>query len=375
MHTTGEPTRIIISGYPILYGTLLQQRAEAKKKYDHIRKRLLLEPRGHYDMYGAILRSETELTKTGEAHIGVLFMTNDGYSTMCGHATIALGRFLLDTHDLDVFPQRNQISHDPATKTAFLYLHAPCGLLKVTVPVIDDGSCSDPKRPVSFISVPSFATGLNISINVRRAPDWPAFAPQEYITADFSYGGAFFCIVKATELGFSHGLRNIDFATMNLMTRSLKAVITSDDSLRKLFSHPDHDELGFLYSVIAVDDTIGKPADGSGGAETGLCYFADQQIDRSPTGSGVAARAALAYAKGRLAKGQSWTYHSLVSNSIDSLGAFVGTVVDECGHQNDTPVVQIKVEGYAFYTGYHVFSVEKTDPFGDTGFIFEKLSP
>src|ERR1051326_2946907 len=86
MHSTGEPTRIVVKGYPSLDGTLLQQRAQAKVQHDHVRKRLMLEPRGHADMYGAILRPETELTASGYAHIGVLFMHNEGYSTMCGHA-------------------------------------------------------------------------------------------------------------------------------------------------------------------------------------------------------------------------------------------------------------------------------------------------
>jgi trans-L-3-hydroxyproline dehydratase len=160
MHTTGEPTRIVISGYPSLTGTLFEQRTRARTHHDNIRKCLLLEPRGHFDMYGAVLRPVTELTRTGKAHIGVLFMTNDGYSTMCGHATIALGRFLLDTHDKTVFPNRDNVKYDPATKSATLKLHAPCGLLDVTVPVTIDGQKSDPSRPVTFVSVPSFATGI-----------------------------------------------------------------------------------------------------------------------------------------------------------------------------------------------------------------------
>jgi len=93
MHTTGEPTRIVYAGYPALSGTLLEQRALASEKYDHLRRRLILEPRGHRDMYGAVLRQSTELVDAGLADIGVIFMTNDGYSNMCGHATIALGRF------------------------------------------------------------------------------------------------------------------------------------------------------------------------------------------------------------------------------------------------------------------------------------------
>src|SRR6187402_2556894 len=109
MHTTGEPTRIIYKGFPELRGSLLEQRAEAKASHDNIRAQLILEPRGHWDMYGAVLRQQTELVASGEAHIGVLFMHNDGFSTMCGHATIALGRFLIDTHDLSVFPKRNEL--------------------------------------------------------------------------------------------------------------------------------------------------------------------------------------------------------------------------------------------------------------------------
>ena len=133
MHTCGEPTRIVYKGYPPMSGQLQEQRSQAKSRHDHVRRQLMLEPRGHADMYGAILRSETELVATGDAHIGVLFMHNEGYSTACGHATIALGRFLLDTHDLSIFPKRNELKVDAATKTVQLNLHPPCGLVKVTV--------------------------------------------------------------------------------------------------------------------------------------------------------------------------------------------------------------------------------------------------
>jgi trans-L-3-hydroxyproline dehydratase len=129
MHTTVEPTRIVYAGFlPVLRGTLLEQRAQAKSEHDNVRKRLMLEPRGHCDMYGAILRQETELVRSGQAHIGVLFITNDGFSTMCGHASIALGRFLVDTHDLNVFPRRDELKFDPETRTTEINLHVPCGI-------------------------------------------------------------------------------------------------------------------------------------------------------------------------------------------------------------------------------------------------------
>ncbi len=193
MHTSGEPTRIIYEGYPDLKGTLLEQRAQAKRDHDHIRRRLICEPRGHYDMYGAVLRPHTELTESGNAHMGVLFMTNDGYSTMCGHATIALGRFLLDASEQGstVFSKKTKLKHDSTTQTSLLYLHAPCGLLEVTVPTNDARTESDSSRPVSFVGVPSFPTGINIQIPIPEAFRWPQLDLDHSVTPDFSYGELF----------------------------------------------------------------------------------------------------------------------------------------------------------------------------------------
>lgn len=375
MHTTGEPTRIVVKGYPELRGsTLLAQRADAKQNHDHIRKLLILEPRGHFNMYGAVLRPETECTKTGQADIGVLFMTNDGYSTMCGHATIALGRFLLDTHDLEVFPRRHDLPVDRKTNTAALRLHAPCGIIEVTVPVSDDGHRSDPSRPVSFISVPSFASGINVDVAVPSRYRWPELGDRHMINVDFAYGGAFYCIVPAIDLGFADGLRKPNFDGFNRATRLLKMAINANEDLRDHFRSPDHEDLGFLYSIMVTDATLGRPNEATKGAETGLCYFADQQVDRSPTGSAVVARVALAVAKGEMSMGESWTYHSFVSNAAGSANAFVGTArSEEIAVNGAYPRVKVTVEGKASYTGFHTFVCEPTDALGHGGFIFEKL--
>ena len=374
MHTTGEPTRIVYEGYPDLRGTLLEQRAQAKRDHDHIRRRLMYEPRGHYDMYGAVLRPFTELTESGKAHMGVLFMTNDGYSTMCGHATIALGRFLLDASEQEstISPNKTKLEHDPTTKTSLLYLHAPCGLLEVTVPTNDAGTASDPSRPVSFIGVPSFATGINIQIPIPDVFRWPELGVHYNVTADFSYGGAFYCMIHAAELGFPKGLQTPDVSAMDFATKQLKAAINDNPELRHLFQHPDHDDLGFLYSIIVVDKQLGVAAEGTQGAETGLCFFSDQQIDRSPTGSAVQARIALAIARSNLQLGYRWTYHSLVSNRWNGKGAFVGSAIEKLGSHLDKPVSRVRVEGFASYTGYSTFFVEATDPLGDDGFFFGK---
>ncbi|ETN44731.1 uncharacterized protein HMPREF1541_10401 [Cyphellophora europaea CBS 101466] len=375
MHTSGEPTRIVYAGHPQLTGTLLEQRAEAKAKYDHIRRRLNWEPRGHFDMYGAILRPETELTATGKAHIGVLFTTNDGYSTMCGHATIALGRLLVDS-DERIFAQRSKLEYDPESQTTQVKLHAPCGLLDVTVPTLKDGRRSDPSRPVSFTSVPSFATGISVNIPIGPEYQWPELRGRHSVTADFSYGGAFFCLISLGELGFSGRLNQVDLAKTNIATKKLKAAIVANPDLQSLFQHPIEGDLSFLYGVMIVDQQLGQPSSDSDSAETGLYYFSGQQIDRSPTGSGVAARVALAYAKDPNFTTKR-TYHSLVSHAMTTKsnnGGFIGTVVQKVEADHPFPVVLVEVKGSAYYTGFSQYVVEDSDPLGDDGFIFEKLS-
>jgi trans-L-3-hydroxyproline dehydratase len=376
MHTSGEPTRVVYAGHPDLQGTLLQQRSQARSQYNHLRRRLNLEPRGHYDMYGAILRPNTELTASGEAHMGVLFTTTEGYSTMCGHATIALGRLLVDS-TTDIFPRRNELQVDPESQTALLKLHAPCGLLDVTVPLKDNGQLSDPSRSVSFLSVPSFATGIGIKVPIPISHRWSELSGRDFVTADFSYGGAFFCIIPASELGFSGRLNEIDLARLNTATRRLKAAVNANDELRQLFQHPNEQDLSFLYSIMLVDTELKAATATTEDQETGLCFFADQAVDRSPTGSGVAARVALAHAKDPNFRGPH-TYHSLVSLNYTKPGqqsGFVGSVHEVLDTFRDFPVVRVRVEGYGYYTGFTQYVVEEgADPIGNDGFLFQHLA-
>lgn len=369
MHTSGEPTRIIISGYPTLTGTtLLEKRTQAQSQFDKIRTQIILEPRGHFDMYGALLVADTELVQAGQADIGVLFMTNDGYSTMCGHATIALGRFLIDTHDTTLFPRRNRLEHDPATNTCTFRLHVPCGVVQVTVPTTADGEASDPARAVSFVSVDSFATGLEVDVTIPEMLAGPPLNSCRTVLCDFAYGGAFFCLVQAKDLGFAHGLHGADLDDLSRATRMLKAAVNGNNQLAYLFQHPEDRELSFLYSVIVVDD------DSRGQCETGICFFSDQQLDRSPTGSGVSARLAVAYARQNLKIGESRAYHSLLSRSLDPQLGFTGTIVSESVRQGSIyPAVTTKVEGFAYYTGYHTFVVESEDRLGEGGFVMSQF--
>lgn len=139
MHTGGEPLRVILSGYPEVQGdSLLSKRRYVREHLDHLRKVLMYEPRGHYDMYGALI-VDSELP---EADLGVLFMHNEGYSTMCGHAVIALGRFAVDY----------KLVKDPQSPETQVNIHCPCGLVKAFVEYSNGQT-----GVVRFHSVPAFA--------------------------------------------------------------------------------------------------------------------------------------------------------------------------------------------------------------------------
>ncbi|KAA8642869.1 hypothetical protein EYZ11_010728 [Aspergillus tanneri] len=386
MHTTGEPTRIIYSGFPALSGTLLEQRDQAKQQYDHIRKRLMLEPRGHDGMYGAIIRPTTELVSSGVADIGVLFIHNDGFSTMCGHATLALGRFLIDTHDLQVFPCRNRLQFHKESRSIALTIHAPCGLVRVSVPVSPDGRKSDPTRPVSFLSTPAFASALRLDIDIPESIRDVFPKKKKSITLDVSYGGAFYALIDVRELGFP-GLKSISLDEVTRCIQSLKPYLMSRSEIRAAVQHPDDSRLSFLYAIMLVDsdsdsnsnlntsfsesDSTRVNPDNILGSETGLCYFAGAQIDRSPTGSCVSARMALAYAKRKRGIGQRWAYNSLVSNAFGD-GVFTAEIVDEVKINREdggvTPGVVVKVEGKAYYTGSVTLVLEEEDGISSEGF-------
>ncbi|KAJ7844791.1 proline racemase [Mycena olivaceomarginata] len=327
MHTSGEPTRIVVNGYPQLEGeTLLEMRRCAREKHDDIR---------HTEMYGAILIAETELTRRGDADIGVLFCHNEGYSTMCGHATIALGRFLVDTHDLSIFPHRDKLPHDEATG-----VHT------------DDGH-SDATRPVSFLGVPSFVTARDLEVDIPPSVQWKRLrdAQRSRVKVDIAYGGAFYALVSAAELGFPAGVRG-DVRTLAEFDEAAAALKRILAPRTELYAHPSEPDLEYLYSVMVVEETSPE-------GETGLCFFADQQIDRSPTGSCVMARVALAVDQGRLQIGEGRKYESIVSVLHDGNG-FRGTAVER-GPEG----VIVKVEGGAFYTGAASFVVEEHDMMPD----------
>ncbi|KAH8659969.1 putative proline racemase [Xylariales sp. PMI_506] len=365
MHTTGEATRIILSGFPELQGTLLEQRKEYREKHDQYRNLAMLEPRGHEGMYGALIVRDSELISSGEAHIAVLYLHNESYSSMCGHAAIALGRFLVDTHDLNIFPQRNNVRFDATTSTTSISLHTPCGINRLFVPTLPDGSKSDPTKPVSFLSVPSFAGALDLVVEIPEPKRWPQLKGRPSVTVDLSYGGAWYCMVTVEQLGFDKGFAQLDIKEYDAVTQIIKSQIIDTRSLIDKIAMPTGTDWD-LYGVMVVDNTNTASTSEAAYSENGLCFFADQQIDRSPTGGCVAARMALAHAKGLCKLGDRRAFNSLVSNANAGEGCFVGTNVEEVNIPGGSGIsgkgVVVQIEGKAFYTGVATFLLESEDP-------------
>ncbi len=316
-HTCGEPVRIVTGGYPELTGaTILDKRRQAREQHDHLRRAMMLEPRGHAGMYGVI----PVATSDPEAAFGVLFTHHEGYSTMCGHATIALGRYAIEHGLVPV--------SEPVTRFA---IEAPCGLVRLAC-AVSGGTVGR----VSFESVPAFAVAEDRVVAV------PGLGP---VTTAIAYGGAFYCILPASRFGLDL------FATP--LAQIVEAAGALTDALRALddIRHPSEPDLGFLYGTIVTDEA------GSDQESANLCVFAERQIDRSPTGSGVTARMALDHAKGLISAGRERRFRSITG------GIFTGRVVGPA----EAPVpgaVTVEVGGTSHFAGEGRFTIEPDDPLG-----------
>jgi proline racemase len=320
MHTGGEPVRIVVAGYPEIPGdTILAKRRHAREHLDRYRRMLIFEPRGHYDMYGVI----PVVPDHPKADLAVLFMHNEGYSTMCGHATIAIGRWAVDAGLV--------ARETPETR---FNLQVPCGLVRVSVEVHGEAT--------RFESVPAFAAALDRLVEV------PGIGK---VRLDVGYGGAFYALVPADTLGLDLKRSSVAeiVARADAVTQATKAQVP--------LTHPDDPDLAFLYGTIVTDghDAFGPTA------TRNVCVFAEREVDRSPTGSGVTARIAVQHAKGLIALGQERKFESLT----DAIFTGKATATTKAGNFD---AVTVEVGGRAHYTGTARFAVEPDDMLGG-GFL------
>ena len=321
MHTGGEAVRIVTAGYPAIEGeTILDKRRFARDHLDRYRKLLMHEPRGHYDMYG-VLPVAPDLP---EADLAVLFVHNEGYSTMCGHATIALGRYAVDQGLVEKV--------EPVTTVR---IQAPCGLVTAHV-AIEKGRAG----AVSFDSVAAFAAALDAEVEV------PGFGT---ITLDIGYGGAFYAILPASRLGLS-----LDAPARQLV--DVADAVSQAVKVQLPVVYPGEPDLSFLYGTILTDGDEDRRR-----STTNVCVFADREVDRSPTGSGVTARLALMRARGEVEVGETRWFRSITGSEFTGMVARDTVLAGQ-------PAIVARVGGKAHYSGTATFTVEADDPFPD-GFL------
>ena len=325
-HTAGEPFRIVTAGAPDIPGATVRDRREharASAEVDRVRRLLCHEPRGHADMYGCFPVAPDD----GGARLGVLFWHKDGFSTACGHGTIALGTWAVESGVVAA-------AADGATDVP---IDVPSGRVVARVRCAG-GAVQD----VTFRNVPSYVL----------ARDVPVATPFGALRVDVAYGGAIYASVQAAAAGLA--VDPAAYGDLIALGRAVKAALEGTEHAR----HPSDDRLSGVYGTIVFDD-LGDA--GGGPHQRNVTVFADGEVDRSPCGSGTCARAALLQADGRLAPGRVLTHDSIVGT------AFAATVSDVVREEGRDAVV-VEVRGAAYRTGEHRFVLDPRDPVG-TGFV------
>jgi proline racemase len=324
-HAAGEPLRLIVDGFPSPRGkTMLDKREWVKAHADHLRRALMLEPRGHADMYGAIL---TEPVAEG-SHAGVLFMHNEGYSTMCGHGIVAVTTIVLERGILM-----------PGGDGATIVYDSPAGSIRArarfAAPGAGRAGGHDGVRveSVAFVNVPSFV--LHGGLTVRL--------PTRTVRADVAFGGAFYAIVDAEAVGLP-----IDIAHLPELRRIGMDIKRAIEAMQTI-AHPADPGLHGIYGTIFT----GPPSDDTADLRN-VTIFADAEVDRSPCGTGTAAVMAVVDAMGLLGEERPFVHESLIGTRFN--GRVVGrTAVGEY------PAIVAEIEGSAWITGEHTFLVDERD--------------
>ncbi len=291
--------------------TILDKRRDALARLDDVRRLLVYEPRGHADMYGCFVVEPND----AEADLGVVFFHNAGYSTACGHGTIALVTWALDEGIVERAEGETRVVVD-----------VPSGRLE-TWAQVEGGRV----RSVRFRNVPSYVWAEGLDVGGR--------------SVDVSFGGAFYASVEER-------VEPRELQRLIELGRELKRELEAGHDI----VHPLEPELRDVYGVVFWQDEGEGPL-----TQRNVTVFADGEVDRSPCGSGTSARLALLDRSGRLPRGDALRHLSIVGSE------FRGRVVGDADVAG-TPAVVTEVAGSAFRTGEHVFELDPEDPLG-TGFL------
>lgn len=319
-HTAGEPLRLITDGWPVPDGsTMLERRAFAREQQDELRRTLMFEPRGHADMYGALLTPP----ERPDSDVGVLFMHNEGYSTMCGHGIIAVTTIAFE---------RDLITH--ADGRTSLVFDAPAGQIRAQAHMV---TTPGGRRvgSVSFLNVPSFVlvAGLPVTVGGRTIP------------VDVAFGGAFYAVVDAEAAGLavvSSRLTDLKVVGMQI-AREVERLLP--------VVHPLEPGLTGVYGTIFT----GPPTVESAHLRN-VTIFADHEVDRSPCGTGTCAVLAVLDAMGLVDPETPFVHESIIGSTF-SARVHSRTTVGEI------PAIVPELTGSASITGDHAFVVDDGDVF------------
>lgn len=323
-HTAGEAARLVTAGIPKIPGKDMVE----KKQYfinhlDDVRKSVMFEPRGHQDMFGAFLLPPTK----EEADFGLVFMDTGGYLNMCGHNTIAAVTAAVETGMVDV--------EEGATEKEVV-VETPAGLIYATAKLKDNGA---KVKEVSFKNVESFLYKRDVELDVEGIG---------HIKFDISFGGSFFCIISADQLGLEvkpenasklkeAGLKIREAVNANIEIQhpTLEHIKTVD--LVEIYDKPSHPEATYKNVVV----------------------FGDGNIDRSPCGTGTSAKLATLYAKGELKPGEPFVSESILGT------LFKGRIVEErklAGY--DAIIPEITGSGYILGFSNYVYDPDDELTYG-----------
>jgi proline racemase/trans-L-3-hydroxyproline dehydratase len=317
----GEATRIIVGGFPPLPGSTMMERKQLlESRFDHFRTALMLEPRGHNNMFGALLTEPID----PDADIGVIFMDSGGYLNMCGHGSMGAAMVAVETGIVKVTEPYTSVS-----------IETPAGTVRAEV-AVENGKAKE----VSIYNVPSFLYDETRDI---RIPEYGS------IPFDIAFGGSFFALVDSEKIGISIRRESID-RFIDLGMKLLRAV-NRDICVR----HP-------VLPIDTVDlvEFFGPP-DMPGALQKNIVIFGDGQFDRSPCGTGTSAKIAELYAKGLIRLNT-----EIINESITGM-TFSGAAVRET-RVGDIDGIVPRITGRAYITGYNHWLLDRNDPF-EHGFL------
>lgn len=315
-HTMGEPTRVIVGGLPSIPGkTMPEKKLYLEENLDYLRTMSMHEPRGHNDMFGAILTAPT----MEEADMGIIFMDGGGYLNMCGHGTFGAATVAVETGMVKV--------EEPYTK---IVLEAPAGLIKAKVRV-ENGLAKE----VTMENVPSFLYKKDAQVELPGVGK---------VTFDISFGGSFFAIIKDSELGVEIKPKNTNKITDLAM--ELMAIINKEIPVQ----HPEQEHIKTVDLVEVYGEAKTEGAD-----YQNIVIFGAGQADRSPCGTGTSAKMATLHARGELELDTEFIYESVINT------LFKGRILSET-MVGDIKAVVPEVTGEAFITGFNHLVIDEEDP-------------